>query len=52
MSARWERREQKQKAKKNRMPKHGRSLISVIEVVTQKKAEIAKKKRIKKENKE
>lgn len=47
MPNKWERREQKQKAKKNQMPKHGRSLF-VIEEVTKKKAEIAKKKRKKK----
>ena len=48
MPDKWKRRDQKQKAKKSQMPKHGRSLLNVIEVVILKKAEIAKKKRKKK----
>ena len=41
MSDKWERREQKIKAKKNQMPKHGMSVLT-IEIIVQKRAERAK----------
>ena len=41
MSDKWIRRENKQKAKKNRMPKHGMSVLT-IEIIVQRKANKAK----------
>lgn len=47
MSYRWQRRDARQKAKKNRMPKHGQSLF-LLEDITRKKAEKIKKEKLKK----
>lgn len=47
MSYKWERREQRRKAKRNIIPKHGRSLFT-IEEITRKKAEKIKSEKIKK----
>lgn len=41
MTEKWKRREKKIKSRKNRMPKHGRSLF-LLEEITRKKSEKAK----------
>lgn len=46
MKYKWERREKKNKAKKNRMPKHGRSLLTLeLVILDRKENKKTKKKR-------